>query len=258
MKGRLRRQTLRSTVKWALNDGVEPQLPMVVSLHQLVQLPLFHNLDTDELADLQPHTRLLSYQAGEVVLQEGDRLPSQLYSLSVGHLRVAKLASSGKETILRTLAPGDIFAAPALFGDQVAPATVTAIAEAQVITIDRQALLTLFRQHPDVPLTMLMMFNHRLQQLHDTVHGLVSERAMVRLVHYLQYAADHYGTVTLAEGEELRSPLPHYQIARSIGITYEECVRLFKQLHPVVTYQRGGRIWVQDWQRLDEMLAAAE
>ncbi|TVQ26716.1 MAG: Crp/Fnr family transcriptional regulator [Leptolyngbya sp. DLM2.Bin15] len=230
---------------------------MFVDLDRLAQLPLFCNLEADDLADLQPHTSQLSYQAGDLVLNEGDRLPSQLYILNTGQLRVAKLAMSGKETILRTLAPGDIFAAPALFGDQVAPASVTAMTDAQVITIDRQALLTLFRQNPDVPLTMLMMFNQRLQQLHDTVHGLVSERAVVRLIHYLQYAANHYGTVTIPEGEELRSPLPHYQIARSIGITYEECVRLFKQLHPMVTYQRGGRIRVQDWQRLDELVEVA-
>ncbi|NJM68291.1 MAG: winged helix-turn-helix domain-containing protein, partial [Acaryochloris sp. RU_4_1] len=39
---------------------------------------------------------------------------------------------------------------------------------------------------------------------------------------------------------------PYYQIARSIGITYEECVRLFKQLQEVVSYRRGGKITILD------------
>jgi hypothetical protein len=50
----------------------------------------------------------------------------------------------------------------------------------------------------------------------------------------------------VAAGERLRSRLTYYQIARSIGITYEECVRLFKQLKPTVTYRRGGLITVSD------------
>ncbi|MEH2369441.1 hypothetical protein [Nostoc sp.] len=50
---------------------------------------------------------------------------------------------------------------------------------------------------------------------------------------------------------QLRSRLPYYQIARSIGITYEECVRLFKQIQAGVTYQRGGKILVLDQMKLD-------
>ncbi|MBR8832550.1 MAG: hypothetical protein DSM106950_00520 [Stigonema ocellatum SAG 48.90 = DSM 106950] len=49
----------------------------------------------------------------------------------------------------------------------------------------------------------------------------------------------------------MRSRLPYYQIARSIGITYEECVRLFNQIQTIVTYQRGGKILVLDRLTLD-------
>ncbi|WP_228016681.1 helix-turn-helix domain-containing protein [Synechocystis sp. LEGE 06083] len=42
----------------------------------------------------------------------------------------------------------------------------------------------------------------------------------------------------------MRAHLTYYQIARSIGITYEECVRVFRQLKGSVTYQRGGKITI--------------
>ncbi|WP_313898328.1 helix-turn-helix domain-containing protein [Nodosilinea sp. LEGE 07298] len=102
---------------------------------------------------------------------------------------------------------------------------------------------------------LLVVFNQRLQDLHRRVHGLVSERAIVRLVHYLKHVAAEQGTVAVAEGDELRARLTYYQMARTIGITYEECVRLFKQLQPAVSYQRGGRITVADWERLREVEA---
>ncbi|MBD1914445.1 helix-turn-helix domain-containing protein, partial [Phormidium sp. FACHB-77] len=58
------------------------------------------------------------------------------------------------------------------------------------------------------------------------------------------------GTEAVPDGQRLRSHLTHYQIARSIGITYEECVRLFKQLKGAVVYQRGGKITILDPDKL--------
>jgi CRP/FNR family transcriptional regulator, cyclic AMP receptor protein len=78
------------------------------------------------------------------------------------------------------------------------------------------------------------------------VHGLVSERAIVRLAQFIEAAVIAEGMDIMEQGLQLRSRLPYYQIARSIGITYEECVRLFKQIQAVGTYQRGGKIMVLD------------
>ena len=57
------------------------------------------------------------------------------------------------------------------------------------------------------------------------------------------------------EGDRLSINLPYYQIACSIGITYEECVRLFKKLKGILIYQRGGKIIVQDWKKLESVSA---
>ena len=111
-----------------------------------------------------------------------------------GSRRVAKTATAGKETILGTLFQGDIFAAPALLGNGIAPATVTAETEVQVLTTEREFLLAAIRENPEIALRILAVFNQRLQQLHDTVHGLVSERAIVRLARFIHYFAVEQGT----------------------------------------------------------------
>jgi len=114
-----------------------------------------------------------------------------------GRLHMSKIAASGKETILRILPAGEVFAAPALFGNGQAPATVAAIAPATVLTLDRQALLDGFAQTPELALRLLAVFNQQLQQLHQRVHGSVSERAILRLVNYLESMAD-YGAYLFA------------------------------------------------------------
>jgi CRP-like cAMP-binding protein len=175
-----------------------------------------------------------------------------------GSLRITKTAATGKETILRTLLAGEIFAAPALFGNGIAPATVIAESNSQVLTVERDALLEAIRQTPELALRMLSVFNQRLQELHDTVHGLVSERAIVRLAQFIQYFASRYGTESTPGGKRLNVNLSYYQIARSIGITYEECVRLFKSINSVLAYSRGGKITVLDEGMLEAIASGIE
>ena len=168
-----------------------------------------------------------------------------------GRLEIKKTAANGKETVVRLIPAGELFAAPAIFGNGISPATVICQVESQVLTIDREALLTAISHAPEISLRILEVFNQRLQQLHNTVHGLISERAMVRLVRLIQYYRERDGADSTPEGDHLNIKLPYYQIARSIGITYEECVRLFKKLKGIVNYKRGGTIIVQDWEELE-------
>ncbi len=230
---------------------------MKATVEQLASILVFRQLQPEQLTSLQPHTFVQIYQTGEIVSHEGDRLPPRLYALIKGGLRVCKTATSGKETILRTLASGDIFAAPALFGNGISPATVIAESEVHVLMVDREALLAAIQANPEIALKMMAVFNQRLQQLHETVHGLVSERAIVRLARFIRSAAAAETPIS-EQGACLRLRLSHYEIARSIGITYEECVRLFKQLNSTVSYNRGGKITILDWKGLDAIAHGIE
>ncbi len=206
------------------------------SIAQLKQISIFQDLATAQLESLVPYSYVREYQQNEIVMHEGDGLPQQLHALIVGRLEIKKTAANGKETVLR-------------FG--ISPATVICQVNSHILTIDREALLKVIAQSPEISLKILEVFNQRLQQLHNTVHGLISERAMVRLVRLIQYYRHRDGTHTETEGDCLNIKLPLYQIARSIGITYEECVRLFQKLKGIVIYKRGGKIIVKDWNKLE-------
>ncbi len=221
------------------------------SIAQLQQISIFQNLATTQLESLTPYSYVREYQQGEIVIHEGEQLPQQLHALITGGLEIKKTAANGKETVVRLIRGGELFAAPAIFGNGISPATAICQVNSQVLTIDRDALLQAISHSPEISLGILAVFNQRLQQLHNTVHGLISERAMVRLIRLIQYYCDRDGTYELAEGSCLNTKLPYYQIARSIGITYEECVRLFKKLKGIVIYKRGGQIIVQDWGKLE-------
>jgi CRP/FNR family transcriptional regulator, cyclic AMP receptor protein len=224
---------------------------MHVTLEQLQQILIFSGLEMDQLAQLQAHAAIKQYSRGEIILHEGDRLPAKLFVVFNGRIEVKKTASTGKETILRSLPAGELFAAPALFGDSFSPATVVAEQDCQILTIERTALLEMIQNAPELALRIIAVLTERLQHLHQVVHGLVSERAIVRLAQFIEAAAITEGADGTEQGLQLQSRLPYYQIARSIGITYEECVRLFKQIQTVATYHRGGKILILDQAKLE-------
>ncbi|WP_375469905.1 Crp/Fnr family transcriptional regulator [uncultured Nostoc sp.] len=224
---------------------------MRASVEQLSQIIVFSGLETADKVNLQPYTQVQRYRKGEIILHEGDGLPAKLYAVVSGAIQVTKTAITGKETILRALAAGEIFAAPALLGNGISPATVTAESDCEILTVERDALLKAIGQNPEIALRMLMVFNSRIQQLHETVHGLVSERAIVRLAKLIQYFAAESGTESSPQGECLKVKLSYYRMARSSGITYEECVRLIKSLKSVIAYRRGGTIIILDAEKLD-------
>lgn len=70
-----------------------------------------------------------------MILHEGDRLPEKLYAVVSGAIQVTKTVTTGKETILRGLTAGEIFAAPALLGNGISPANVTAECNCEIVTV---------------------------------------------------------------------------------------------------------------------------
>jgi CRP-like cAMP-binding protein len=183
---------------------------MQASLAQITQIKVFADLETTDKLNLHPYTVVKPYGKGEIIFHQSDSLPAKLYAVASGVIKVSKTATTGKETILRNLGTGEIFAAPALLGNGISPATVTAESDCEILTVERDALLTAIQQKPDIPLRMLVVFNNRIQELHETVHGLVSERAIIRLARLVQYFATTSGTETIAKGEHLKESLSYY------------------------------------------------
>ncbi|MEH2238490.1 Crp/Fnr family transcriptional regulator [Nostoc sp.] len=231
---------------------------MLVTVKDLGKVHIFAELKSEELEQLIPHAKMRQYLREEIIFHEGELLAAKLYAIASGRIHLKKTAATGKETILRILYSGEIFAAHALLGDGTAPATVVCEQDCQIITIDRTALLEAIRQTPEIALRMMTVLNQRLQLLHNTIHGLISERAIVRLARFIQYTMLHYGTEISKEGQYLKVNLSYYQMSRSIGITYEECVRLLGSLKSVVNYRRGGKITILDVDALNKIAEGDE
>ncbi len=228
---------------------------MQATVSQLATIEIFSQLEPEILLQLAANSSLKTYKKKSIVIHEGDFFEAKLHAIFTGNLLVTKNAISGKETTLRQLSAGEMFAAPALFGDRIAPATVIALTDVQIVTIDKEKLMEAIQRSPDIALQILACFNQRLQEMHKTIHGLISEKAVVRLARLIDYNASRYGIELTDQGKSLKVKLPHQQLSRMVGITYEECVRLVrKDLAQIIVYQRGGLITIKDHQALKSLM----
>lgn len=172
---------------------------MQITSEQLRQISIFAELEPEQLLHLQAHVRVQHYGQGKIILHEGDRLPAKLFAVFSGVIQIEKTASTGKETILRTLPAGKVFAAPTLFSDGISPAAFATDQDCHIFTIDRSVLVALIQQTAEVAFRIISLLNDRIQKLHSTVHGLVSERAIASLCLILAVAARENAVVTTAE-----------------------------------------------------------
>ncbi|MEZ4516373.1 MAG: cyclic nucleotide-binding domain-containing protein [Chloroflexota bacterium] len=96
--------------------------PLAEFVQHLSEIPLFAGLEESACQEMARLSRWREYEAGEVVLLEGDT-HSGLYYLQYGWLKVVKTSSTGREQILRFLESGDTFNEIGVFANQPNPAT---------------------------------------------------------------------------------------------------------------------------------------
>ena len=132
----------------------------------LKSVPLFAGLSLDDLLSVDQALGHEDYLAGEAIMRQGDT-GTTLYILAGGAAAVrlggtAPDASDGKE--VARLSSGDFFGEMSLFDDQPRSATVIAVTDAAVLTLERDRFSTLVLQRPEVLLHICRMFGNRLRE----------------------------------------------------------------------------------------------
>lgn len=130
-------------------------------LIRLRGLTLFEGLDDATLADLARAARRREYQAGEVIVLEGEAQPG-LYFLDTGYVKVLKGAPSGREQTLRVLEPGDTFNEISVFSRLPNPATAVALEPTTVWLLPRETLTRLMRERPSFAQSVIEQMAERM------------------------------------------------------------------------------------------------
>lgn len=103
------------------------------------------------------------FSAGETIIHQGD-IGDCMYVIQSGDVEVVQRAGN-QEILLGTLHAGDFFGEMAVFEQEVRSATVRAVTDVRVITVDKKTLYQRISGDPTLAFRMLEKMSARLRAI---------------------------------------------------------------------------------------------
>jgi len=146
----------------------------------LRQVPLFAELDDDELARVLMAGLVRRYPEGALIIREGAEA-SQLHVIHEGRVRIGKVVPGVGEEALAILEPGQFFGEIEFFDGAAASAQAVAHEDCEVLAIPHREIRALMDSRPEIGAKFLWAFARTLAgRLRDTNHRVASLLAISR------------------------------------------------------------------------------
>ncbi len=166
-----------------------------------------------------------------ILFREGE--PGEaMYLLARGRISLHKLSPDGRETVIKVIQPGEVFAEVILFEQKRYPVTALALTDILVFRLSRRDLLGLLRQE-DFRNDFIAMLLRKQRYLADRIQQLTSQDVEQRLRAFL---LEQYG-----RQEQIHAEINKKQLAAAIGATPETLSRLLQDLkqRKTLTWKQG-------------------
>lgn len=159
-----------------LRDAVMQRFRDRITETALRAVPLFRYLPDDSMQKLVNSATLVGAPAGSILIEEGEA-GDAFYVIIYGNLRVSHDVD-GRHLNLALLQPGDFFGEWSLLTGAPRAATVSALSQTELVSIERSAFLQIMQQHPEVRDLIDLEAHHRYDQrtVTDTVSKEVGAR----------------------------------------------------------------------------------
>ncbi|GAA5336775.1 Crp/Fnr family transcriptional regulator [Thermus antranikianii] len=214
----------------------------------LKQVPLFRDLNPEDLKALEGEARTRRLKRGEVLFLEGEPVRS-LFVVERGLIKVYKLDPEGrKQVVLHLEGPGRVLAEVALFLDRPTyPASAEALEDSQVLAIPKERFFQLVEARPPLARALIRYLARRQGQLLHLLDRLVFHEVRERLCEFLLEKLSQ-------EGQGFHLPT-NPELAALLGTVPEAVSRNLGQLYRQGLIRlKGRRVEVPDPQALRELI----
>ena len=187
------------------------------------RVPLFSQLNDDELGRISEPARERSYPKNSVILFEDDP-GDALYVVVTGQVKVVLIGEDGREVILSVLGPGDFFGEMALIDDEPRSAHVIAMEDANLLVLRREDFQNCLQETPTIAFGLLRALSRRLRHADTKIGGLVLLDVNGRVARLLLDLAKE------TDGTNITRRITHHTIAQMIGSSRETVSRTIRDL----------------------------
>jgi uncharacterized membrane protein len=130
----------------------------------LAEVKLFEVLDQDELNDLAAVVDSVSVGAAEIIFHAGD-LGDALYIVRSGEIELYVKDTAGQKIVLTVAEENDLFGELSMLDARPRSATAMALVDSELLLLDRDDLLLIFKKQPDAALNMLAAMSGMLRKV---------------------------------------------------------------------------------------------
>jgi CRP-like cAMP-binding protein len=220
---------------------------------ELAKTSLFCELDDTALNALANRVVQRRYRKGNVVFVQGEQ-GDRCFAIVTGAVKISAYHSDGREAVLAILGPGDVFGELSPFDEAPRSADATAAEDAEVLSLDGDALREAIRHHPEIGLALLRVLSKRLRTANESFQDVAFFDVGGRLARKLAELATTHG-VTHEGGVLIDMPVSQEQLAQMIGATRESVNKALATLTRRGLVKRAGkRYLVSD---IDELRSRA-
>jgi uncharacterized membrane protein len=159
---------------------------MAADVAILADVPIFSLLDESERGTLADLLDTVRFDKGDTLFSYGDA-GDALFIVLHGRVQVYVENNEGEKIMLGENERGDVFGEISLFDGGPRTATAVAIEDSECLTLSREKLLDLVREHPHAAIDLLTVMGRRLRatdellRTHVTRNLNVEEQEMITL-----------------------------------------------------------------------------
>jgi CRP/FNR family transcriptional regulator len=185
----------------------------------LAGVPLFAALDADSAATLEKMLTTRSVGRGHVVFREGDT-GDRLFIVLDGKVKITRASADGRENLIAVLGAAEMFGELSLFDPGPRTASVSAITDSTLASLDHDDLRPLLLERPGVAVELLQALAQRLRRTNEAMADLVFTDVPGRVAKALLDLAEKFGVVEV-DGTRVRHDLTQEELAQLVGASRE-------------------------------------
>jgi uncharacterized membrane protein len=141
---------------------------------QLKQVPLFSNMDDQEISGIREIMDENIFAPGQVILREGE-LGSHFHVIIEGDVQVLTQTDTGQELVLDESGPGSFFGELSMLTGEPRSARVRAVDRVKTLALDRQEFMDFLMSHPHASIDVLTTISRRLYRSDKLLRQSVSK-----------------------------------------------------------------------------------
>lgn len=216
----------------------------------LRSVPLFADLEEDELERFSRVAVPRSFPAGTRVFHEGDRSDA-CYIVREGSFRVTREHSDGRAITLATMGRGEVFGELAMLDGDLRSASAEALTDGELLALPAVDVKALLARHPEISVKLVAALVRRLRAANVRLSRQSFQTVPSRVAGVLSQLVSEATPDRSEEGPEVTIRMNQADLAQLAGTSRESVSRFLADLERSGVVRSGrGRVTVLDPEKL--------